>query len=69
MRTASVAIATSTMGMTLVLDDLKTTLLMPKELVVGFLLQYTKLWLGYNDEQEESSQELLGVNICEAHEN
>jgi hypothetical protein len=57
------------MGMTLVLDDLKTTLLMPKELVVGFLLQYTKLWLGYNDEQEESSQEFLGVNICEAHEN
>jgi hypothetical protein len=55
------------MGMTLVLDDLKTTLLMPKELVVGFLLQYTKLWLGYNDEQEESS--FLGVNICEAHEN
>ncbi|GJM95859.1 hypothetical protein PR202_ga12639 [Eleusine coracana subsp. coracana] len=29
------------MGMTLTLDDLKTALLMPKELAVGFLLQYT----------------------------
>jgi hypothetical protein len=29
------------MGMTLTLDDLKTTLLMPKELAAGFILQYT----------------------------
>jgi hypothetical protein len=29
------------MGMTLTLDDLKTALLMPKELALGFLLQYT----------------------------
>ncbi|KAL6658028.1 hypothetical protein ACP70R_004275 [Stipagrostis hirtigluma subsp. patula] len=29
------------MGMTLTLDDLKTALLMPKELAVGFILQYT----------------------------
>jgi hypothetical protein len=32
------------MGMTLALDDLKTALLMPKELVVEFLLQYMELW-------------------------
>ncbi|KAL6838974.1 hypothetical protein ACP4OV_031201 [Aristida adscensionis] len=29
------------MGMTLTLDDLKTALLMPKELAAGFILQYT----------------------------
>uniref|UniRef100_A0A452ZUY6 Uncharacterized protein n=1 Tax=Aegilops tauschii subsp. strangulata TaxID=200361 RepID=A0A452ZUY6_AEGTS len=29
------------MGMTLTLDDLRTALLMPKELAAGFLLQYT----------------------------
>jgi hypothetical protein len=29
------------MGMTLTLDDLKTALLMPKELASGFLLQYS----------------------------
>ncbi|KAJ6842583.1 putative sodium/metabolite cotransporter BASS1, chloroplastic [Iris pallida] len=29
------------MGMTLTLDDLKTALLMPRELVAGFVLQYT----------------------------
>jgi hypothetical protein len=43
-RTALIAMTTSTMGMTLALDDLKMALLMPKELVVGFLLQYTELW-------------------------
>jgi hypothetical protein len=41
---APVAMTTSTMGMTLAPDDLKTALLMPEELVVGFLLQYTELW-------------------------
>jgi len=29
------------MGMTLTLDDLKTALLMPRELAAGFILQYT----------------------------
>lgn len=29
------------MGMTLTLDDLKEALLMPKELIIGFILQYT----------------------------
>lgn len=29
------------MGMTLKLDDLRAALLMPKELAVGFILQYT----------------------------
>lgn len=36
------------MGMTLTLDDLRTALLMPKELAAGFLLQYTVMPLsGY----------------------
>ncbi|EMS51219.1 putative sodium-dependent transporter yocS [Triticum urartu] len=36
------------MGMTLTLDDLRTVLLMPKELAAGFLLQYTVMPLsGY----------------------
>nr|CAB3499132.1 unnamed protein product [Digitaria exilis] len=36
------------MGMTLTLDDLKTALLMPRELAVGFILQYTVMPLsGY----------------------
>jgi hypothetical protein len=41
---APVATTTSTMGMTLAPDDLEMVMLMPEELVVGFLLQYMKLW-------------------------
>jgi hypothetical protein len=41
---APVATTTSTMGMTLVPDDLKTALLMPEEFVLWFLLQYMELW-------------------------
>lgn len=38
----------SGMGMTLTLDDLRSALLMPKELAAGFVLQYTVCVQGQN---------------------